>query len=508
MIYNGFAAESRPRDTRRLELLEWGKKYLPHFCIFAPSEFHKSFAADLDSLNTNRGQKLNRVAPRDSAKSTIASTIFALRQICEGNESFIILGGDTQPQSELNLAGLKAELEENQMIARDYPHVAGKGPVWGKDRIVTRNGIAAQAIGSGTSVRGRKERQNRPSLIIIDDPDPDESEFSPTTRERVASWFFRTISKMGTPQTNIVVVGTLIHRECLVGKLQETARWNTQLWASILKWPDRLDMWDQWEALLMKDPAGAKAFLLANYEAMHAGARVLWPERESLVELMGQRAEDRISFTAEKMNQPVAEKGARFPGEWFDGDGLWFDAPPDGALCFCAIDPGVGKRESKSADYSPIAWGWWKAGDPHIYIDVDMQKRPATVLARDFVALLERYHFVAVGVETNGFQGLLADNISRESSEKGLFVPIIPFEHHGTPKPLRIDRLGSYLQHGNLVFRRGSAGAKLAVRQTRLYSVPPTDHDDGPDAIEMLIAVIRAYAEGQMSNDLEPVAEI
>ncbi len=71
------------------------------------------------------------------------------------------------------------------------------------------------------------------------------------------------------------MLGTALHRECIVCKLQNTPGWETHLFRSIIEWPRRLDLWAAWEAILhdrqRPDPEGrARAFYEANREAMHA----------------------------------------------------------------------------------------------------------------------------------------------------------------------------------------------------------------------------------------------
>src|SRR5207237_5234878 len=133
-----------------------------------------------------------------------------------GYERYIVLISDTQSQARLLLEAIKTELEDNVNLARDYPQAAGEGSTWQQDRIQLRNGVVIEALGTGSKIRGRRNRSERPSLIIVDDPENDLHVTSPLQRERTWSWFNRAVVNAGTPQTNVLVLGTALHRDCLV----------------------------------------------------------------------------------------------------------------------------------------------------------------------------------------------------------------------------------------------------------------------------------------------------
>jgi hypothetical protein len=76
-------------------------------------------------------------------------------------------------------------------------------------------------------------------------------------------------------ETNIVVLGTALHRECIVCRLDATPGWRTRSCRSIEKWPERMDLWKDWQDLLhdWDDPdreATARAFYEARREEMDA----------------------------------------------------------------------------------------------------------------------------------------------------------------------------------------------------------------------------------------------
>jgi hypothetical protein len=52
-----------------------------------------------------------------------------------------------------------------------------------------RNGVVIETLGTGSKIRGRRNRQDRPSLIIVDDPQNEDHVTSAIRRERSWQWF-------------------------------------------------------------------------------------------------------------------------------------------------------------------------------------------------------------------------------------------------------------------------------------------------------------------------------
>ncbi len=78
------------------------------------------------------------------------------------------------------------------------------------------------------------------------------------------------VCNAGDTATNIIVLGTTLHRECIVCKLQTTGGWESKVWKSIIEWPKNLWQWDgPWKDILLAhdDPdreAKARAVLFRS----------------------------------------------------------------------------------------------------------------------------------------------------------------------------------------------------------------------------------------------------
>jgi predicted phage terminase large subunit-like protein len=480
-----------------VSLQGWAKRYLPHYISEQSCNFHGELFAELNTMRDERGQRLLVIAPRGSAKSTCTSVVFALHAICEGYEPYIVLGAESADQARHNLTSIKHELVHNPLIAQDYPNAVGhsSGRTWNDGSIISRNGVMVDALGSRQNIRGRRKGEQRPTLIVMDDPDSDDSIYSEAIRERVKDRFFASWMKAGEPATNVVVIGTLVHQECLVSHLRTMPGWRGKhIYRSVISWPDRMDLWEDWERLYHDDEAAAQRFYEAHEAELLEGAEVLWPAREPLLALMKTRAQDGVaSFAREKQNEPLPPEGTRFDSRWFEGEDLWWDELPivkaQPAAAFAVLDPATGKHKTRG-DYPAIVWCWFLKGDRHLYIDADIERRPMPQTIEVSVRLAAEHRFNMMGCEANGFQTVFAGNLQDAMVGAGYVIPVQPIDNREN-KFQRIDRLGPFLQSRNFKFKRGSRGAARLVRQLQHYSNPAVDKLDGPDALEMLVRLVR-----------------
>jgi predicted phage terminase large subunit-like protein len=180
-------------------------------------------------------------------------------------------------------------------------------------------------------------------------------------------------------------------------------------------------------------------------------------------------------------------EGAEFDPTWF-GSSVWFDDwPGDLQLRIMALDPSKGK-DSKYGDYSAyVLLGLDAQGT--FWIDADLARRPTPRMVADGLELAANFGRLGVldgfAVEVNQFQELLIADFDRATAATG-GVPfaIFPIDNR-VNKEVRIRRLGAYLARGLIRFKGGSPGSELLVQQLREF--PESDHDDGPDALEMAI---------------------
>ena len=146
---------------------------------------------------------------------------------------------------------IKDELENNQLLIEDFGIF--KGNRWNNNEIWIRGRRGLDACimirGIDGSLRGIHFKQYRPQLVLLDDLLKDDTAKSETKREQVKSIFTDVFIPIGTRDTNILVVGTVLHEEDLMadllkGKIPGVRSIRK---ASVIGWAERDDLWGEWE---------------------------------------------------------------------------------------------------------------------------------------------------------------------------------------------------------------------------------------------------------------------
>ena len=105
------------------------------------------------------------------------------------------------------------------------------------------------------------------------------------------------------------------------------------------------------------------------------------------------------------------------------------------------------------------------------------------------IAFHKHRGYWAFGFEVNQFQEFVASELVRRSRQAGHPVPVMELSHtkdkHG-----RIQRLQPYLASGHIRLCR-----RHVTLQDQLRQYPHAAHDDGPDALEMLMNVASEASE-------------
>lgn len=498
-------------STARLpHLADWTNHFFPEYCKLPPSKMHLSMVDLLHqySMPRTNGRKSSKIAPRSGAKTTWVSKFFPLYCVCNNLEKYILLIGDTAGQSEANLGAIKDELSSNEALAAAYPQACGVGRQWNVESIITKNGIKLHALGAGKAFRGRTFGPHRPGLIVTDDLDNDQDVLNKELRLKLFDWFKKVIIPMGDARTNFLFVGTALHAKDTIHQLQGTGEWEHERYQALISEPVNQDLWDEWRRLFFDFdiPTLERLALCRKFyddrrhgpDGMDWGAELLWPEKESLYDLMVYRtAYGESAFRSEKQGFPSSDQLSEWPVELF-GERIWFDSWPEGIrLKVVALDPSKGR--SDTSDYSAFI-DLRLAEDGNLYIDADIKRRDVTRIWEDGFALNARVQPQLFIVETNGFQELLCIEFDRQAAERGTVIPIHGVDHYKVRKEIRIRTIGPYLHMNRLRFKRDSQGAKDLVDQ--LMEFPNAQHDDGPDALEMAITGLR-YLLGEVGGSAD-----
>ncbi|MBL8874169.1 MAG: phage terminase large subunit [Phycisphaerae bacterium] len=530
----------------------FAKLYLANHFKLPPSRMHRELFQLLENLKEQRGRRIAIAAPRGHAKTTVVGLAYILWCALYNLEPMIVVVSNASSQAIQILRHIKEELLHNELLHRDFPEICsvfgtGKGPrPCTNDQITLPNGVAIRAFGSEQRMRGLRQRQFRPSLIVVDDLEEQEGVLSSEGREKTREWFAGTLLKLGNNETNVVVVGTVLHYDSLLASLtgvpgaKAVSGWDAKVYRALEQPSLRPELWEKWEAiysgleefpsaeppkpatnkpvaqahrvgagiaapspensssgnsaecLAHTGPAAAKAFYEEKKSAMLEGTQVLWPELDDYHTLMVTRVrEGRTSFQAEKQNQPIDPSECIFRDEiirYWDDD---FASPAALAEHFrgkCVIagacDPSLGGRSGRG-DYSAIVTLLRPSNSKIVYVlDASLSlSTPDQTIGR-IVEQARLYKYTYFYLESNGFQELMLKQLKERASAASVSLPVRSVNHR-TDKRARIQALEPMISQGHLLFSRKQ---QMLIEQLRQF--PMAAHDDGPDALEMAVMAL------------------
>lgn len=326
----------RPRDRRRWlsckrDLGAFLKTYMPRAFPLDWSADHQVAIERIQSAVLHGGQSAVAM-PRGNGKTTICegATIWALAY---GHRQYPAVIGATKDAAESILASIKREIEDNSLLAEDFPGMCvpisaldGK-PIRAKSQLIdgrlSKVGIKADqmqfaaikcdscganlvALALTGNLRGARRKMpdgsvQRPDFVFLDDPQTDESAASPTQTDTRESLVTGAILGLAGPDVRIaaLMACTVIEDGDLSDRVLERPEWRGVRTALVTAWPDcgrpddRPDAEMPQESLLWRRYAeirrtslragtgGSEAteFYAANRQAMDRGAVVSWPDR-------------------------------------------------------------------------------------------------------------------------------------------------------------------------------------------------------------------------------------
>lgn len=493
------------KQLAAFDLGYFGRAYLSHYFVRESPAFHekldniwtdgvmksKNPMTDKKQISRDKGCKRAIAAPRGHAKSTNFTFKDSLHSIVYEYKHYPIILSDSSDQAEGFLTDIKTELEENKNIIEDFGNLKGK--VWKTGVILTSTDIKVEAIGSGKKIRGRRHRNWRPDLLVLDDIENDENVNTPEQRKKLENWFYKAVSKAGDTYTDIVYIGTILHYDSLLSKVLKNPEYHSVKYRGVISFSDNHSLWGAWEAIytdLENDlrQEEARDFFEANKEEMIEGTEVLWEAKLSYYDLMIIKiSEGESSFNSEIQNDPIDPDSCTFNEEWFDFyDELSVDFKDSRFIFVGANDPSLGKN--KKSDTSSIIIIAKDTLSGYMYVlEASIEKRKPDAIIDDAIETSKRLRrdfkkpLFKFGVETVQFQHFFKDVMVKKSAEAGEYLPIEEINSVQNKK-MRIESLQPFVKNKYLKFNQKH---KTLLQQLKEY--PMGKNDDGPDGLEMAV---------------------
>lgn len=202
------------------------------------AQFHIDITEYAQSWLTNEGSRDCWIAPRNSGKSTWLFTLLPLWAAAHGHKKFIAAFSDSEDQASTHLRTFKSELDNNELLKKDYPELCKPMMGGGVKRYIAQsntmiqqaNGFSFSAKGIDSKSLGLKIGNTRPDLILLDDIEPTESNYSPHLAETRKRTMLDGVFMLNDRAT-IVIVGTTVMSNSIIDQLRKVGEHRTT-WGS------------------------------------------------------------------------------------------------------------------------------------------------------------------------------------------------------------------------------------------------------------------------------------
>lgn len=171
--------------------------YMGHYIKHSTADFQKEMMALASDPDV---EQLVIMAFRESGKSTIITTALPLwAAIGCLNKKYIVIVSQTQHQAQQHLANIASELENNDLIRKDFwPYDYEENELGVSAIKLPKLGVRIIAVSREQGVRGLRHGPHRPDLVIADDVEDSRTVKSSEGRNRNFAWFtgeLRTVNR-------------------------------------------------------------------------------------------------------------------------------------------------------------------------------------------------------------------------------------------------------------------------------------------------------------------------
>jgi phage terminase large subunit-like protein len=458
--FQGALSDPEVRSQLRRKLKSFGLLYFSHHLYLAPGDHHEPMLAALES---DEDEFVEIIGFRGSSKTTWGSLIvpifFALERAAD--YPFIIIGADTTLQAGTNIANIKYELENNELLKQDYGAIEIRGvedPVpeptfesdeeWQARNLLLSNDVRILARSRGQKIRGLKHRQWRPRAVIIDDPEDIKWVEKQENRDATEKWLNSTvIPGLDKQKRKLIILINNLHMDALAARVKGKGTFK------VLEFPLLNDA-DEWESCIWKAQYPNQAAIDA--ERKNAGA---------------------IAWLREYKLKVVAEAGAIVTHE----DIHYYDAPPKSvaSLKGHGIDLAISQKEN--ADYTTEVEGdvFYMDDAPKIFIMPDPFNEHVTF--HQFLVYVRGIPAQRKGANIFFVEDVAYQKAAIQEMERAM-LPVIGIKHT-TDKRSRFQVIAPYIKNGTVLFPRAGCEALLA----QILGFGVESHDDLLDGLITLI---------------------
>jgi len=435
--------------------------YLAHHAEFPFAQFHH----DIFNLTENENEKLLLIITfRNSGKSTIATLSYPIWSIIgKQQRKFVLIITQNQLQARLHMYNLRQELETNELLRADFGAFEADSDQWAIGSLFIPDYQARIVVASSEqSIRGMRNRQFRPDVVICDDIEDTDSVKTKESRDKTFSFLTREIMPMGDKNTKTIIVGNLLHDDSSLMRIKHNVEQGKQ--------------------------DGAVRFIPIVDDQGNPTWPGKFPTKES-VEVERRRIGNNSAWSTEFLLHPVPDQERVIHPEWIH----YYDNLPPGKYALRAIGIDTAITTKQTGDFTAMVCAEVHGSSkerrifilPHIvneHLGFPAQIERAQALSDS----LEKAIIYSEGV---AYQNALPEQLMRE----GYFAEAIGIK--GQDKRTRLQLVAPYVKNGVVLFPK--QGVEILIQQ--LLGFGYERYDDLVDAFTLLVN--KLISEG---NKVEP----
>ena len=447
-------------------MILFGKVVIPNMFSSESPKFHYDIAKNL--MNTSQKQ-INIIAPRGHAKSSIVGGVFPLWHIMfEKGPKLVVLISRTQDHAVKLLGTIKDVLDYSIQFRQLFGYWGmNSARSWAKAEIELKDGTMIICKGTGQQLRGIKHGNQRPTLIILDDPEDENNTKTSEAMESNLRWLLQSaVPSLDPTKGRIAIIGTPIHQRCIVETLKDMQGWNNLLYKPNLDTNEAL--WESWQPIKK---------LKQKKEELESINRVSVFYREYMCEVVGDEdqlfREEYINYYDGKIYRD--EKGNSFLSlSSIDNSSTEEDRPVN---VFMGVDPASSTRQT--ADYSTIVTVAIDEKGNRFVLPYYRKRATPMALAESIIEYFKLYSPEKVRIESVGYQEMLREYVKVRCEEKNIFIPGLEIkEIPRNSKSMRLETMEPYFAQGKFYMRKDMQELK-----DELLLYPRGKHDDLLDGL-------------------------
>jgi hypothetical protein len=402
---------------------------------------------------------------RGSAKTTRLRT-FVSKRIAYGISNTILFVSNAQKHSFYSVRWIRRQVEFNTLWAQTFN--LRPGPLWNDDILQILHGvddylITVLPLGITGQIRGINLDDYRPDLIVLDDPDNEETTRTPEQREKTSDLIFGALQKSLAPPTEnpmakMVGLQTPLNEFDFISTVSKSPQWH-----------------------------------IVEVSCFNKDNESVWPERLPTAFLREEKREhirlNKLSLWMREMEvRIVAKETAAFDVTWlryWDETGL-----PPGMRKRIAIDPA--SSDNKNADDQVIGVVGFRGRDVYLVEYTAETGEMPDAAANTFLSYLSKHTILTAAVESISYQRILAWYIEKAMRAARKFVLVRQVQDKRRKSDRIIQALREKAAHGHLFVH--SSHTKF-IQQFADYRPGVEMHDDVLDMLAIAITDDKGYQD-------------